>query len=70
MTGSPRRFLCGRRQEYGIPGPLLQAIRSLYEHSESSVHILSIKLSVFLVEPRPVVCPAWEPQDYISALCR
>lgn len=85
MTGSPRRFLCGRLQEYGIPGPSWP-IRSRYEHKESCVHILSINLSVFLVVGGCslasilfLVFMDWISrrsqgqecvQDYISALCR
>lgn len=38
-----------RKKEYSVPGPLLQAIQSLYERSESCVHVPGIKLSVFSV---------------------
>lgn len=50
-TRSPEGF-CWRHRghwTYGIPDPLLQAIRSLYELIESCVRILRIKSSIFLV---------------------
>uniref|UniRef100_A0A8C9TQF7 Reverse transcriptase domain-containing protein n=1 Tax=Scleropages formosus TaxID=113540 RepID=A0A8C9TQF7_SCLFO len=43
----PREILWEVLREYGVPGPLLRAIRALYIQSESCVHILGIKSSLF-----------------------
>ena len=40
----PRGTLWEELREYGIPGPVLQAIRSLYNQSESCVSILGPKV--------------------------
>jgi len=41
----PRGILWGVLREYGVPGPLVRAIRSMYEQSASCVRILSTKSS-------------------------
>jgi len=41
----PRGILWGVIREYGVPGPLVRAIRSLYEQSASCVRILGTKSS-------------------------
>jgi len=43
-----RRVLWGVLQEYGVPDPLIGAVRSLYERCQSLVHIAG-KSDVFLV---------------------
>lgn len=45
----PRGTLWGVLREYGVPGPLIRAIRSLYNQSESCVRILGTKSSTFPV---------------------
>jgi len=45
----PWRILWGVLQEYGVPGPLVRAIRSLYEQSARCVRILGTKSSTFSV---------------------
>ena len=45
----PRGILWGVLREYGVPGPLVRAIRSLYKQSESCVRILGAKSSTFSV---------------------
>ena len=45
----PRGILWGVLREYGVPGPLVRAIRSLYKQSESCVRILGTKSSTFSV---------------------
>ena len=45
----PRGVLWGVLREYGVPGSLLRAIRSLYSRSESCVRILGTKSSSFPV---------------------
>jgi len=46
MTVSPRESY-GGLWKYGVPGPLVRAIRSLYKQSESCVHILGTKSSTY-----------------------
>ncbi|KAI3357129.1 hypothetical protein L3Q82_015603 [Scortum barcoo] len=55
----PRGILWGVLREYGVRGPLLRAVRSLYDRSRSLVRIAG----------RAGGSPVWEPQDFISALC-
>ncbi|KAL6482070.1 hypothetical protein MHYP_G00101500 [Metynnis hypsauchen] len=45
----PRDILWEVLQEYGVPGLLLRAVRSLYSRSESCVRILNIKSDPFNV---------------------
>jgi len=45
----PRGILWGLLREYGVPGPLVRAIRSLYKQSESCVRIVGTKSSMFSV---------------------
>ncbi len=45
----PRAVLWGVLREYGVSGPLLRAILSLYNQGESYVCILSIKSNMFPV---------------------
>jgi len=47
--GHAPRIMWGILREYGVPGPLVRAIRSLYKQSESYVHILGTKSSTFSV---------------------
>lgn len=47
--GSPVRGLWGGLQEYGVQGPLLQAIWSLYNRSKNCVCILSTKSNTLSV---------------------
>ena len=42
----PWGILWGVLREYGVPGPLVRAIRSLYKQSESCVRILGAKSSI------------------------
>ena len=49
MTVSLGGILWGVLWEYGVPGPLVRAIRSLYKQSESCVRILGTKSSTFSV---------------------
>ena len=35
----PRGILCGVLREYGVPGPLVRAIHSLYKQSEGCVRM-------------------------------
>ncbi|KAI3357457.1 hypothetical protein L3Q82_015500, partial [Scortum barcoo] len=54
----PRGILWGVLREYGVRGPLLRAVRSLYDRSRSLVRIAG----------RAGGSPVWEPQDFISSL--
>lgn len=62
--------------EYGVPGLLLQAIQSLYEHNKMQVCIQHSDLVLDFhgqnleVQPRPGVCLTLELEDYVLALCR
>lgn len=53
LTGCPGGFCGGTLREVGVPGLLLRAIRSLYEHGESCVCIFGIKPSVSSVGVGP-----------------
>ncbi|KAI3353934.1 hypothetical protein L3Q82_005135 [Scortum barcoo] len=64
----PRGVLWGVLHEYGVRGPLLRAVRSLYDRSRSLVRIAGRFLGV--AKPGPEGVRFREPQDFISAFCR
>jgi len=51
----PRGILWGVLREYGVPGPLVRAIRFLYEQSVSCVRILGTKSSTWVLDSAKVV---------------
>ncbi|KAI3363429.1 hypothetical protein L3Q82_011573, partial [Scortum barcoo] len=65
----PCGILWGVLHDYGVRGPLLRAVQSLYDRSRSLVRKLpAVK---FLRRSQgPEGSPVWEPQDFISAFCR
>ena len=45
----PRGILWGVLREYGVPDPLIRAVRSLYDRCQSLVRIAGNKLDLFPV---------------------
>ena len=48
-TASPRGVLWGVLRDYGVSGPLIRAVCSLYDRSQSLVHIARRKSDLFPV---------------------